>query len=186
MFPDDEGLNLLPYTGKDCLTYEGEINKMAVNVAFGRYSKHGQSMHGHCFEEGILCGCIPTTWSRLASPDAATHSLLRGSCVDITVVLARDLLYYDFQANVRRSLEDRRPGRVDPRGDGRCADFAAGEVTQSIITKRCFSNPCGRHSPFGPCFHFFPGNMKPPQTDFQLRRADYSNDYIPITGRKQK
>ena len=37
VFPDDEGLNLLPYSGKDCLTYEGEINKMAVNVAFGRY-----------------------------------------------------------------------------------------------------------------------------------------------------
>ncbi|CAM9093102.1 unnamed protein product [Laminaria digitata] len=35
-FPDDEGLTLLPYTGDDCLTYEGEINKMAVNVAFGR------------------------------------------------------------------------------------------------------------------------------------------------------
>ena len=37
--PDDEGLTLLPYTGDDCLTYEGEINKMAVNVAFGRYTK---------------------------------------------------------------------------------------------------------------------------------------------------
>ena len=36
VFPDDEGLILLPYTGDDCLTYEGEINKMAVNVAFGR------------------------------------------------------------------------------------------------------------------------------------------------------
>ena len=33
MYPDDEGLNLLPYTGDDCLTYEGEIIKMAVNVA---------------------------------------------------------------------------------------------------------------------------------------------------------
>ncbi|CAM9093034.1 unnamed protein product [Laminaria digitata] len=36
VFPDDEGLTLLPYTGEDCLTYEGEINKMAVNIAFGR------------------------------------------------------------------------------------------------------------------------------------------------------
>ncbi|CAN0378109.1 unnamed protein product, partial [Laminaria digitata] len=34
-FPDDEGLTLLPYTG-DCLTFEGKINKLAVNVAFGR------------------------------------------------------------------------------------------------------------------------------------------------------
>ncbi|CAM9505578.1 unnamed protein product, partial [Laminaria digitata] len=36
VFPDDEGLTLLPYTGVDCLTYEGEINKLAVNIAFGR------------------------------------------------------------------------------------------------------------------------------------------------------
>ena len=35
--PDEEGLTLLPYTGDECLTYEGEINKMATNVAFGRY-----------------------------------------------------------------------------------------------------------------------------------------------------
>ena len=41
MFPDDEGLSLLPYTGDDCLTYEGEINKMAVNVAFGRCAESG-------------------------------------------------------------------------------------------------------------------------------------------------
>ncbi|CAN0378426.1 unnamed protein product, partial [Scytosiphon promiscuus] len=34
VFPDDEGLELLPYDG--CLTFEGEINKLAVNVAFGR------------------------------------------------------------------------------------------------------------------------------------------------------
>nr|CAQ51446.1 putative vanadium-dependent iodoperoxidase 3 [Laminaria digitata] len=33
--PDDEGLTLLDFTG-DCLTFEGEINKLAVNVAFGR------------------------------------------------------------------------------------------------------------------------------------------------------
>ena len=39
VFPDVEGLTLLPYTGDDCLTYEGEINKLAVNVAFGRYAK---------------------------------------------------------------------------------------------------------------------------------------------------
>ena len=39
VFPDDEGLTLLPYTGDDCLTYEGEINKLAVNVAFGRCRK---------------------------------------------------------------------------------------------------------------------------------------------------
>lgn len=36
VFPDDEGLSLLPYTESDCLTYEGEINKMAVNIAVGR------------------------------------------------------------------------------------------------------------------------------------------------------
>ena len=35
VFPDDEGLTLLPYTG--CLTFEGEINKMATNIALGRY-----------------------------------------------------------------------------------------------------------------------------------------------------
>ena len=37
VFPDDDGLELLPFTG-ECLTYNGEINKLAVNVAFGRYS----------------------------------------------------------------------------------------------------------------------------------------------------
>ncbi|CAM9816373.1 unnamed protein product, partial [Laminaria digitata] len=42
VFPDDDGLTLLPYTGDDgddgdnCLTFEGEINKLAVNVALGR------------------------------------------------------------------------------------------------------------------------------------------------------
>ena len=36
VFPDDDGLELLPFTG-ECLTFEGEINKLAVNVAFGRY-----------------------------------------------------------------------------------------------------------------------------------------------------
>ena len=40
--PDDEGLTLLPYTGDECLTYEGEINKLAVNVAFGRYERSGR------------------------------------------------------------------------------------------------------------------------------------------------
>ena len=35
VFPDDDGLALLPYTG--CLTFEGEINKMATNIALGRY-----------------------------------------------------------------------------------------------------------------------------------------------------
>ena len=39
VYPDDDGLILLPYTGDECLTYEGEINKMAVNIAFGRYEK---------------------------------------------------------------------------------------------------------------------------------------------------
>ena len=34
VFPDDEGLALLPYDG--CLTYEGELNKMAGNIALGR------------------------------------------------------------------------------------------------------------------------------------------------------
>ncbi|CAN0490156.1 unnamed protein product, partial [Scytosiphon promiscuus] len=33
---DEDGFNLLPYSGDDCLTYEGEINKLATNVAFGR------------------------------------------------------------------------------------------------------------------------------------------------------
>ena len=37
VFPDDEGLELLPFTG-EFLTFEGEINKMAVNIAFGRQS----------------------------------------------------------------------------------------------------------------------------------------------------
>lgn len=35
VYPDDDGLELLDYTG-DCLTYEGEINKLATNVAIGR------------------------------------------------------------------------------------------------------------------------------------------------------
>lgn len=39
VYPDDDGQELLPYTGENCLTYEGEINKMAVNIAFGRYTK---------------------------------------------------------------------------------------------------------------------------------------------------
>ena len=33
--PTDDGLALEDYTG-ECLTYEGEINKLAVNVSFGR------------------------------------------------------------------------------------------------------------------------------------------------------
>ena len=37
VFPDDEGLTLLPYDG--CLTYEGELNKMAGNIALGRWVK---------------------------------------------------------------------------------------------------------------------------------------------------
>lgn len=36
VFPADDGLTLLPYNSDECLTYEGEINKMAVNIAFGR------------------------------------------------------------------------------------------------------------------------------------------------------
>ena len=36
VFPDDDGLALLPYDG--CLTYEGELNKMAGNIALGRYT----------------------------------------------------------------------------------------------------------------------------------------------------
>ncbi|CAN0475827.1 unnamed protein product [Ascophyllum nodosum] len=35
VFPDDDGLELIAFEGS-CLTYEGEINKLAVNVAFGR------------------------------------------------------------------------------------------------------------------------------------------------------
>ncbi|CAN0441852.1 unnamed protein product [Ascophyllum nodosum] len=35
VFPDDDGLELIDFEGS-CLTYEGEINKLAVNVAFGR------------------------------------------------------------------------------------------------------------------------------------------------------
>ena len=46
VFPDDEGLNLLPYEG-GCLTYEGEINKMAVNVAFGRYGMKERAYDEH-------------------------------------------------------------------------------------------------------------------------------------------
>ncbi|CAN0016257.1 unnamed protein product, partial [Ascophyllum nodosum] len=35
VFPDDDGLERLEYKG-GCLTFEGEINKLAVNIAFGR------------------------------------------------------------------------------------------------------------------------------------------------------
>ena len=35
MYPDDEGLSLLDWDG-ECLTFEGEINKLATNVAIGR------------------------------------------------------------------------------------------------------------------------------------------------------
>lgn len=35
VFPSDDGLELIDFEGS-CLTYEGEINKLAVNVAFGR------------------------------------------------------------------------------------------------------------------------------------------------------
>ena len=36
VYPDDDGVDLLEWDG-ECLTYEGEINKLATNVAFGRY-----------------------------------------------------------------------------------------------------------------------------------------------------
>ena len=35
VIPSDDGLELLEYTG-ECLTIEGEINKLATNVAIGR------------------------------------------------------------------------------------------------------------------------------------------------------
>eukprot|EP00752_Nemacystus_decipiens_P010080 g8982.t1 len=35
VYPDDDGLELLEWDG-ECLTYEGEINKLATNVAIGR------------------------------------------------------------------------------------------------------------------------------------------------------
>lgn len=35
VYPDDDGLNLLDWDG-ECLTVEGEINKLATNVAIGR------------------------------------------------------------------------------------------------------------------------------------------------------
>ncbi|CAN0146901.1 unnamed protein product [Scytosiphon promiscuus] len=35
MYPDDDGMELLDWDG-ECLTYEGEINKLTTNVAFGR------------------------------------------------------------------------------------------------------------------------------------------------------
>eukprot|EP00903_Cladosiphon_okamuranus_P011260 g10618.t1 len=35
VYPDDDGLELLDWDG-ECLSYEGEINKLAANVAFGR------------------------------------------------------------------------------------------------------------------------------------------------------
>ena len=46
VFPDDDGLELLPFTG-ECLTYNGEINKLAVNVAFGRYSGRARAKREH-------------------------------------------------------------------------------------------------------------------------------------------
>lgn len=35
VLPDDDGFELVAWEG-GCLTYEGEINKLAANVAFGR------------------------------------------------------------------------------------------------------------------------------------------------------
>lgn len=35
VFPDDEGFTFLPYA--DRLTYDGETNKLATNIALGRY-----------------------------------------------------------------------------------------------------------------------------------------------------
>ena len=35
VYPDDDGFELLEWDG-ECLTFEGEINKMATNVAIGR------------------------------------------------------------------------------------------------------------------------------------------------------
>ena len=35
VFPDDDGLKLIDFEGS-CLIYEIEIDKLAVNVAFGR------------------------------------------------------------------------------------------------------------------------------------------------------
>ena len=46
VFPDDDGLELLPFTG-ECLTYNGEINKLAVKVAFGRYSGRARAKREH-------------------------------------------------------------------------------------------------------------------------------------------
>ena len=53
VFPDDEGLELLPFTG-ECLTYEGEINKLAVNVAFGRYVVDYSCVHNETCERKEL------------------------------------------------------------------------------------------------------------------------------------
>ncbi|CAM9161286.1 unnamed protein product [Laminaria digitata] len=73
VFPDDEGLTLQPYTGDDCLTYEGEINKLAVNIAFGR------AMDGVHWrfdsEEGLRLG--ETIGVRMLQEVNYTHTMLQ-------------------------------------------------------------------------------------------------------------
>ena len=64
MIPDDDGLELLPYTGGDCLTYEGEINKLAANVAMARYRRCAEAVtNTRIFEVGLMP--IPSSHQRV-------------------------------------------------------------------------------------------------------------------------
>ena len=81
--PDDEGLTLLPYTGDDCLTYEGEINKMAVNVAFGRYTKSAR-LYLEDLEQTVLSFGMTSCWAHLGRRLSVTLAWARPLCITAT------------------------------------------------------------------------------------------------------
>ena len=91
--PDDEGLTLLPYTGDDCLTYEGEINKMAVNVAFGRYTKTAR-FHLEDLEQTVLSFGMTSYWAHLARRLSVPRAWARPPCITAPKRYSNVVLFY--------------------------------------------------------------------------------------------
>lgn len=75
VYPDVDGLQLLPYTGGDCLTYEGEINKMAVNIAFGRYKAYCLSS-SHIRAIAVPCQLSPECVTTMSILNQTRHAVL--------------------------------------------------------------------------------------------------------------